>query len=1664
MDLTPLNDLLKEQPELGPLAFKESSGFADARRVNADNREFAGLFQIGAARLQDLKEDGVVPENATLQTLMDDPALYARAANAHFDDYRQSIRNPNWKWNQYVGTEVDGVPVTETGLMYAMHLAGRGGTEKFLKTGTDPSDELGTSISDYLRLGARVESDEPDPELMTVFRARLRDRAEETAAAEAPAEEPTAEPAAAAETAAAPAEEPTAAAPAPLETTPAAVVAGETTPAAQPVTPVQEAAQQRLEEESVRRAAQRDQEGQPPGGRSLVSDTIEGAESNPLTPILREAGMNQAANYPLSRMLREGYTSSQMVNSLLSRTGMDPRWPSLVEQAREYGLSDDTILGAMIGASDDKFLAMVEGGVRGGVRGLTAAQAAKMGAKIGFTAAPGVWKFPAAIFGAATGLIGGSFLANTAMDVVGPEITEYTPQARIAFNAAETTAEIIGVTPAFRALPSGMQAVRSAKVETARRVAESQGRFFDEGLVNVGRMEKMLNAVARNVGAPGSLTRARFNQVEGFAALLGGAGAASAQAMLPENVWARVAFEVGGGLGAAPLNALTGLTVNGLKSGLGTFSAGTTRIGAEESALRILLTGYTSQGNAVVTPRIFREALESGEQEKVLREINENLRERAIASGDVRALDDEIPSVAVFRDLPEQAQRNLLTDADGNWAYRATITQTNFANVSRGLRAEILRTSGPALIELRKNMARAAREAGISPESVKFLPRELMMIAEGLAKKDVQFGTQLDAQKRENLEQMLDAMRAVFDGSGTSKQWAADPANAQATDVSGLLQAREELFKQIFQELIESSNRQAATIVADKYRAGYETAETFANTLRNLYTSARKTATDEANRLYALLPDSMPITVNNFRARVSDPAVRVGYSSQLPPDRGPLVGGAYRATTPGEVPEVDPSKLVTEAGEEAVVTGKEPPPVMAEALNILAEDLRAVSTRTDQEKKVLAELEDLIARFNAAQDVEVPLRQVRRLREQLYEKASKEYTANGYRANNRSRYFREAAEALSDDIDAVGVPELDTANAFYRAMMTTFAESLGDSVNRYLSPMNKQMRDVGAMIDALVPTDPRNISMRWDELDSIVQFMARNLVEDAPPEVARLAETQGITNAGLRDNLLNIAAEVLFQKAVKKQGLDPTKPITLDNIDLDKLNMLRIEYRPMLDRMPIEARQLFDDPIQMLTAINQKRGTLKGLDSGRLPLSVTFGTEDRQFNNLLDVLSGDSNLLGEGRFPFEYATSASGSELLAMLSDRARVSRPQKAFDEFTRLIATLADEADKGPLSRGIFERILNSGKFPDIQSVMQSADPKLVQAMDNLDELRQPLSGYGRPSGERLRNGLKRAFADYALTYDKAQNVSFKALSSRALFDVGTAGSPTVRMDELAKNAPGRRSQDNSMVAILHKNGIITTKQREGIEDFLHFSTELERIMTETKPLDVDRMLAQTFEQKAGMDLLLRYAGSALGAIPAQILGNPQSLVMAYAGSRAMQNAFGKTPIAHVQKIMKELLLSGGLEDALELFMKNIETIDEYEMLIGVSDRLAAMFFTPRLTAAAMSTFQELPGLLIGEEDTSNVPTKEELRQRTAPPPQVPAPPQAAAPQRPARPPMFAPPPPEPSPLNFQQDFPELFAQQQQPQQAAPGGPANPMAGAQLFPNDPMFQQRGIQALMRG
>ena len=55
--------------------------------------------------------------------------------------------------NNYVGTNVGGIKITESGILAAAHLAGAGNVKKYLKSGGTIvfSDAFGTSIKNYLK-------------------------------------------------------------------------------------------------------------------------------------------------------------------------------------------------------------------------------------------------------------------------------------------------------------------------------------------------------------------------------------------------------------------------------------------------------------------------------------------------------------------------------------------------------------------------------------------------------------------------------------------------------------------------------------------------------------------------------------------------------------------------------------------------------------------------------------------------------------------------------------------------------------------------------------------------------------------------------------------------------------------------------------------------------------------------------------------------------------------------------------------------------------------------------------------------------------------------------------------------------------------------------------------------------------------------------------------------------------------------------------------------------------------------------------------------------------------------------------------------------------------------------------------------------------------------
>lgn len=121
---------------LDRLIQSESSGDRNAFRTNKDGKSFAGLVQLGQARVDDY--------NKTHNT---DIKLADFEANP---DIEQSVIG----WHIQDLTGLAEQLSTETGmdvngLVAVGHLGGRTGMKKFARGGYDPADELGTNLSDY---------------------------------------------------------------------------------------------------------------------------------------------------------------------------------------------------------------------------------------------------------------------------------------------------------------------------------------------------------------------------------------------------------------------------------------------------------------------------------------------------------------------------------------------------------------------------------------------------------------------------------------------------------------------------------------------------------------------------------------------------------------------------------------------------------------------------------------------------------------------------------------------------------------------------------------------------------------------------------------------------------------------------------------------------------------------------------------------------------------------------------------------------------------------------------------------------------------------------------------------------------------------------------------------------------------------------------------------------------------------------------------------------------------------------------------------------------------------------------------------------------------------------------------------------------------------------
>lgn len=136
------------------LGKRESGG-----RYNVVNKwGFLGKYQFGKLRLCDLGlMRKVYDDNGGVKFVWTDglsTEVFLNSPEIQEWTFEESCRR--WlvfihrNFKQYLGKVVNGVEITESGLVAGLHLLGPGGVRKFLEQGVDGKDALGTKVSDYI--------------------------------------------------------------------------------------------------------------------------------------------------------------------------------------------------------------------------------------------------------------------------------------------------------------------------------------------------------------------------------------------------------------------------------------------------------------------------------------------------------------------------------------------------------------------------------------------------------------------------------------------------------------------------------------------------------------------------------------------------------------------------------------------------------------------------------------------------------------------------------------------------------------------------------------------------------------------------------------------------------------------------------------------------------------------------------------------------------------------------------------------------------------------------------------------------------------------------------------------------------------------------------------------------------------------------------------------------------------------------------------------------------------------------------------------------------------------------------------------------------------------------------------------------------------------------
>jgi len=148
----------KEVDRIKKMHAKELNNFLDhlAKRESSNNPNvintygYIGKYQFGRAALLDVGYTDV-----TALKFKRNPNIFPEAEQdlAVIKLMRLNKERIGNLLDRYQGKTINGIEITEAGLLAAAHLAGAGGVKRFLKSGGkyNPSDGYNTKLTDYLK-------------------------------------------------------------------------------------------------------------------------------------------------------------------------------------------------------------------------------------------------------------------------------------------------------------------------------------------------------------------------------------------------------------------------------------------------------------------------------------------------------------------------------------------------------------------------------------------------------------------------------------------------------------------------------------------------------------------------------------------------------------------------------------------------------------------------------------------------------------------------------------------------------------------------------------------------------------------------------------------------------------------------------------------------------------------------------------------------------------------------------------------------------------------------------------------------------------------------------------------------------------------------------------------------------------------------------------------------------------------------------------------------------------------------------------------------------------------------------------------------------------------------------------------------------------------------